>query len=252
MKKFLTILIAILLLFSSIAVYADADYTYDVSLCYSGDAFSVDYVFGVPDGVEILSVLISDTNCFYDWNYVKSEARLYLSLASGNVIPKAKTIATVKTSVDAELSLISMKVNGKTTTNGFEHIPQDMEYVAPGYDTPGLSGGKTCSNCGIVLKEPETVPPTGPIVSAVLDRSNTLTVSGGISDNKAAEGTTYLAVYNKDNRMLALKNITELDQSNFDVPIENMKDAHTVKILRWEMLSLRPLHNAVELSVKSE
>ena len=252
MKKLTSILIAILLLLSSIAVYADADYTYDISLCYSGDAFSVDYVFSVPDGVEILSVSVSDANCFYDWNYVKSEARLYLSLASGNVIPKAKTIATVKTNVDSELSLISMKVNGKTAANAYEHTPQDMEYVAPGFDTPGLSGGKTCSNCGIVLKEPDAVEPTGPIVSAVLDSNKTLTVSGGVSDNKVAEGTTYLAVYNKDNRLLELKIITELDQSNFNVPIENMKDAHTVKIFRWEILTLRPLHNAVEVSVKSE
>ena len=45
-------------------------------------------------------------------------------------------------------------------------------------------------------------------------------------------------------------NITALDQSNFSISIENMKDAHTVKVLRWAMPSLRPLHNAVEVSVK--
>ena len=252
MKKFITILIAILLLLFSMTVSAETDYAYNVSLCYDGDAYSVDYVFSVPDGVEVLSVSVSDANCFYDWNYVKSEARLYLSLASGNVIPKYKMIATVKTSIDAEPSLISMKVNGKTATNAFEHTPEDMEYVAPGFDTPGELGGKTCSNCGIVLEEPDVVEPTGPIVSAVLDSNKILMVSGGVSDKKMADGTTYLAVYDKHNRLLDLKVITELDQSNFNVPIENMKDAYTVKVLRWEMLSLRPLHNAVEVSVKSE
>lgn len=252
MKKLISILIATLLLLSSIVVSAETEYAYNVSLCYDGNAYSVDYVFGVPDGVEVLSVSVNDTNCFYDWNFVKSEARLYLSLASGNVIPKAKTIAMVKTNMDAELSLISMKVNGKTATNAFGHTPQDMEYVAPGFDTPGRSGGKTCSNCEIVLEEAQAVKPTGAIVSAVLNSNKILTVSGGVSDNKEAEGTTFLAIYAKDNRMLALKNITELDQSNFNVPIENMKDAHTVKILRWEMLNLRPLHNTVEISVKSE
>jgi hypothetical protein len=212
----------------------------------------VDYVFSVPNGVEVLAVSVNITNCFYDWNYVKSEARLYIGLASANIIPKTKIIATVKTNIDAELSLISMKVNGKTAANAFEHTPEDMEYVAPGFDTPGLSGGKTCSNCGIVLEEPDVVEPTGPIVSAVLDSNKILTVSGGVSDNKVADGTTYLAVYDKYNRLLELKTITELDQSDFNVPIENMKDAHTVKILKWEMLSLRPLHNSVEVSVKSE
>lgn len=251
MKKFLTILLVVLMALPCTA-YADETYPTSIALCYGGDAYAVDYVFNVPEGTNISSVTVSDSNCFYDWNYDKNEARLYISLASGNVIPKAKTIATVKTSVDAELSLISMKVNGKTATNAFEHTPQDMEYVAPGFDTPGKSGGKYCSNCGIVLEEAETVKPTGPIVSAVLDNNKTLTVSGGVSDNKVADGTTYLAVYNKDNRLLDLKIITELDQSDFNVPIENMKDAHTVKILRWEMPSLRPLHNAVEVSVKSE
>ena len=79
-----------------------------------------------------------------------------------------------------------------------------------------------------------------------------LTISGVMSENSDAEGITYLVVYDKYNRLLDLKTITELDQSKFNVPIENMKDWHTVKFLRWEISSLRPLHNAVEVCVKKE
>jgi hypothetical protein len=52
--------------------------------------------------------------------------------------------------------------------------------------------------------------------------------------------------------MLTLANITAQDQSDFNISIENMKNAHTVKILRWNMSNFRPLYNAVEVSVKSE
>lgn len=53
-------------------------------------------------------------------------------------------------------------------------------------------------------------------------------------------------------QMLTLSNITVQDQSEFSISIENMKDAHTVKVLRWAMPSLIPLHNAVEVNVVNE
>ena len=127
-----------------------------------------------------------------------------------------------------------------------------MDALNPGYDTPGHIGGEKCANCGIVLTEPSPVSPTGPKVKASLDANGTLTVSGGLSDTPTAEGTTFLAVYNKDKQMLTLSNITAQDQSDFSISIENIKDAHTVKVLRWAMPSLMPLHNAVEVSVTSK
>ncbi|MBQ7976148.1 MAG: hypothetical protein IJ300_10735 [Clostridia bacterium] len=130
------------------------------------------------------------------------------------------------------------------------HASVDTPAVEPGYDTYGSAGGTHCSVCGIVLTEPEAVEPTGPIVSAALDNNKKLTVTGGVSDNKTAECATYLAIYNRDKRLLCLKNITELDQSGFSISIENMQDAHTVKVLRWTMPALRPLHNAVEIGVE--
>ena len=190
-------------------------------------------------------------NCFYDWNYDKNEARLYISLASGNVIAKAKSIATIVTDKEKIfLEPVSVVVNGNIKENvSAYHLAIPMDALTPGFDTPGHIGGEKCANCGIVLIEPSPVSPTGPKVKAVLEESGTLTVSGGLSDTPAAEGTTFLAVYDKDNQMLTLANITALDQSDFRISIENMKDAHTVKVLRWKIVSLMPLHNAVEVSV---
>ena len=163
MKKFITILIAILLLLSSMTVSAETDYAYNVSLCYDGDAYSVDYVFGVPDGVEVLSVSVSDANCFYDWNYVKSEARLYLSLASGDVIPRAKNIATI--AADKEnvvFEIISFKVNGLVNNEAnptHNHVIDKA--VAPTCNETGLTEGSHCSVCNAVLVAQQVIPATG-------------------------------------------------------------------------------------------
>ena len=131
------------------------------------------------------------------------------------------------------------------------HNSIDTPSIAPGYDTVwGSEGGKHCGVCGAILVEPTPIKPTGPIVSAIIDVDGNLTISGGLSDIKDAVGTTVVAIYDNLGKMLDLKNITELDQSNLYVLIENINDAHNIKILRWQMQSLRPLHNAVEVSVK--
>ena len=232
--------------------YADETYSTSIALCYSGDAYAVDYVFNVPEGANILSVSITASSCFYDWNFVQDEARLYLSLASASPIVKAKSIATIVTDKEKSfLEPVSVVVNGniKESVSAY-HTAIPMDALNPGYDTPGHIGGEKCATCGITLIEPTPVSPTGPKVKAILEESGTLTVSGGLSDTTTAEGTTFLAVYNKDNRMLTLANITAQDQSDFSISIENMKDAHTVKVLRWAMPSLMPLHNAVERIVE--
>ena len=253
MKKFLTILLVVLMALPC-TTFAEETYQTTIALCYDGDAYSADYVFDVPEGANILSVSITASSCFYDWNFVQDEARLYLSLASASPIVKAKSIATIVT--DKEnlfLEPVSVVVNGNIKENvSAYHTVLPMESMPPSFDTPGCMGGEKCANCGITLTEPTPVSPTGPKVKAILEESGTLTVSGGLSDTPAAEGTTFLAVYNKDNRMLTLANITAQDQSNFSIPIENMKDAHTVKVLRWKIASLMPLHNAVEVSVTSK
>lgn len=234
--------------------YAEETFKTSIALCYDGDAYAVDYVFDVPEGTNISSVTISDVNCFYDWNFDKDEARLYISLASGNVIVKAKSIVTIVTDNEKIfLEPVSVVVNGNVKENvSAYHTVLPMESMPPTFDTPGCTGGEKCATCGITLTEPTPVSPTGPKVKAILEESGTLTVSGGLSDTTTAEGTTFLAVYNKDKQMLTLANITAQDQSDFSISIENMKDAYTVKVLRWSMPSLRPLHNAVEVNVTSK
>ena len=177
-----------------------------------------------------------------------------MSIASANIIPKAVKVANVRMyGLITYLSPVSVVVNGRIkNTNYFYHKLEIAEDVAPGFDTPGQFGGECCMECGVVLEEPQEIAPTGPVVYAVSDSNKTLTVSGGISDNEAAEGRTYLAVYDKDNKLLDLRSLTEYNQSDFSISIENMYDAHTVKLLRWEALSLTPLYDAVKVSVKSE
>ena len=134
MKKFLVSILVVLML-CPCQIYASEVFETSVSLCYGGDAYSVDYVFAVPEGTDVLSVSVSDKNCMFDWNYVKDEARLYLSLASGNVISKSKTIATVGISKNAVLEPVSVIVNGNIK-NGVYAYHTD---------------GEKCSNCGFVL-----------------------------------------------------------------------------------------------------
>lgn len=253
MKKFLIVLLVVLMALPH-AAYAEEAFKTSIALCYDGDAYAVDYVFNVPEGTNISSVTVSDSSCFYDWNYDKNEARLYISLASGNVIVKAKSIVTIVTDNEKIfLEPVSIVVNGNIKENvSAYHTAIPMDALNPGYDTPGHIGGEKCATCGITLIEPTPVSPTGPKVKAVLDEIGTLTVSGGLSDTPTAEGTTFLAVYNKDKQMLTLANITAQDQSDFSISIENMKDAYTVKVLRWSMPSLRPLHNAAEVNVTSK
>lgn len=251
MKKFLISMLVVLMALPCTA-FAEETYQTSIALCYDGDAYSADYVFDVPEGANILSVSITASSCFYDWNFVQDEARLYLSLASASPIAKAKIIATIVTDKEKVfLEPVSVVVNGNIKENvSAYHTAIPMDALAPGFDTPGHIGGEKCANCGITLIEPTPVSPTGPKVKAILEESGTLTVSGGLADIPTAEGSTFLSVYDKDNKMLTLANITDLDQSDFSISIENMKDAHTVKVLRWAMPSLIPLHNAVERIVE--
>lgn len=132
MKKFLVSILVVLML-CPCQIYASEVFETSVSLCYGGDAYSVDYVFAIEEDTDVLSVSVSDKNCMFDWNYVKDEARLYLSLASGNVISKSKTIATIGMSKDAVLEPVSAIVNGNI---------KDGVYA---YHTDG----EKCENCGI-------------------------------------------------------------------------------------------------------
>lgn len=113
MKKAISVLLSALFvsIFCFTAFAAD-DYTSSVILRQKEDVYSVDYVFNVEGNGEITSVTATDSGCILDWNYIKSEAKLYISLASANPIVKTQKIAEVKSSAKIKLTAILLKVNG--------------------------------------------------------------------------------------------------------------------------------------------
>ena len=228
------------------------EYSLGVSACYVGGLYSVDYVFDVPVEGEVLSVMSNYTNCIYNWDFNKSESKLYISLESKEHIPKLDALLTVKIVAKLPyLALLSVKINGENKgISSVYHITTPItDYVAPTFDTPGQFGGEKCSKCGIVLIEPTLIKPTGPIVSANLSNNDTLIVAGGLSDNSVAEGLTFVAVYDVNKRMIGFYDASEEDQSSFSVSFENCKDVQTVKIMRWQKDTLKPLCNLVEITV---
>ena len=106
------------------------------------------------------------------------------------------------------------------------------------------SGNDALTNATLIINSP-----TEPIITATLSNDNTLTVSGGLSDNKVTEGTTYIAVYDSSKRMIALKDASDKEQSDFTIPFVNCGAAHTVKIMCWQTGTLMPLCSAIEISV---
>lgn len=265
-KSILIMLITFIVLFSSNVSLANEDiivvppnidlenqeYLWGVSSCYDGDLYSVDYVFDVPVEVEVLSVASNYKNCIYNWDFIKSESKLYISIESKEAIPKMDTLLTVKiTGKLPYLALLSVKVNGeiKGISSVYHITTPIMDYVAPTFDTPGQFGGEKCSKCGIVIIEPTLIKPTGPIVNANLSNDNTLIVAGGLSDNSVAEGLTFVAVYDVNKRMIGFYDASEEDQSSFSVSFENCKDVQTVKVMRWRKDTLKPLCKSVEITV---
>ena len=255
LKKKIVIFICIIvsingLVFST--AFAESSIKTEVALCCNDIVYSVDYIYDVFNATNILDVALSDENYTCEWEFDQTESRFYLSISSDTPIAKAETIATVTWTGNDILFLtvpISVQVNGTVNSVAYDyHKMIFMDWIEPGIDNPGYWNGSKCGYCGIIIQEPQEIPPKGPKIKVVLNDKRILTVSGALSDNPIATGTTFLSVYNQDKMMLCVKNITELDQSNFSISLENMKDAHTIKILRWDMPGLRPLHNAVEIN----
>lgn len=253
MKKFIAFLLLIAMLMPFESAFAENSFETNVVLCSREDIYSVDYEFDVGGNANILSVDVSDKNCIFDWNFVKSEAKLYISLASAIPIEKCKTLINITSDSEISLSPVSLKTNGKdaSLTNLKHGAETDMPQTDPTCDLPGHKGGKLCSVCGVVLKEHDiTIQPTGPIVSAALSADNTLTVSGALSDKETADGTVLVGVY-IGKRFVKLCDISTQNQSNINLNIENMAGVDTVKIFRWDSISnLKPISDVVEVEVK--
>ena len=249
MKRLLAIFMAFCMMAPSVC-YADETYETPISLCYDGDAYSVDYVFEVTGDASVTEVTLNDNDCYFDWNYIASEARLYISLASGNVIEKAETIATIVSDAEIELIPVKMVVNGKIKDGVFAyHEIIEMEGLDPTIDTPGYTSSEKCTRCDLMIVESEPIPALGPSVKAILDEDGILSVRGALSDCSEAEWITYVAVYDDNSRMISLEDATEEDQTDFSIQIEDAEDAVMVKVFRIEAEGYAPLTEAVVADV---
>lgn len=119
MKRILALFLTALLLLLCCSVYADSEFESSFKLHYDGEAYSVDYIFDVSQGVDILSVTLNVENCFYDWNYVEADAKLYISIASANSIPNSKVLVTVITDSEVTLTPVSIIVNGSISVKNY-------------------------------------------------------------------------------------------------------------------------------------
>lgn len=129
------------------------------------------------------------------------------------------------------------------------HSPVAIPDIEAGYGTPGYIGGIQCGVCGTVLKTPEEIPPVEADIKAVLNAEGVLTVSGKLSDKVSTNGTTYLNVYNASGSLIRVEDITMLNQSELEISIDGCDEAETVKIVRWDMLTLKPLSNPIVVRV---
>ena len=86
-------------------------------------------------------------------------------------------------------------------------------------------------------------------VYAELDSDGVLHVCGSLTNISAKNETAFIAVYSSDKRLICVKNISEIDKSDIDISIEGMREAYSVKALRWKMPELMPLDDAAEVTV---
>lgn len=255
MKKFIAFLLLIAMLMPFETAFAENSFETNAALCCKEDVYSVDYEFRVGGNANILSVDVSDKNCIFDWNFVKSEAKLYISLASAMPIGKCKTLINIISGGEISLSPVSLKTNGKdaSLTNLYHGAETDMPQADPTCDLPGHKGGKICSVCGAVLKEPDiTIPPTGPTVSAALSEDNALKIKGALSDKEKADGAVLVGVYG-GGKLIGIYDISAQNQNNINLNIENMGAADTVKFFRWDSLSnLKPTFRVHEVKLNKK
>lgn len=250
MKKLLGFALSLALLLAAPApAQAESSCQTELSLCRTDDVISVDCVFAVSGAGTITDVTMAGQGWTSAWNYVESEERLYVAIASANPIEKAKSLATVTSDGEITLSPVSVMVNGKTAdTSCLSHgSAAAMEEIKPTCDKPGRTGGSTCSVCGAVLEESTVLPALGPQVTARLS-GGTLTISGAITDAAETENTVFLAVYQADGRMLACVDISQKPQNSLQIVRDNMQGAKTVKIFRLGS-GLTPCFGALSIEV---
>lgn len=253
MKRLLASLLGLVILFQCNMVFAENSVETPIILCCENDVYSVDYVFSVTGDATITSVLVNDKNCMYDWNYVKSEAKLYISLASAQPLQKCKELIRVVYDSEIVLTPVSVKTNGMfAELSCLKHTEVDMPKVNPTYDKSGKEGGKICDVCKIVLKEHDTeIPALGPQITAKLSSDGVLSISGALTDNTSLDGEVILAIYSNGS-LVNFCDISSLNQNAINIDIENISNADTVKIFQWsDITSMIPLNGAVIAQVNN-
>ena len=250
MKRILTILLFAIMLSASLClgVYAEAGAETPISICCIGDLYSVDYEFKTDGIVENVKFNIAGAAC--NWNYSKAESKLYISVASAVPIAKTAEIAAVISNDKITLTPVSVRLNGWITETGcIYHSESEMPEKKPTCDSDGSTGGTLCTRCGVTLTEPTVLPATGPIVKAELSDDNVLTINGTLSDSAEAYGAVLVVIYS-DKRLVKLCDISKQNQKSIKLEIDNMGDADTVKIFRWESISnMKPIHDDIEVKV---
>lgn len=248
MRKLALLLIIIMII--PFSASAEEAFVTDVVLCANDDVDAVDYVFKVVGGASDLRIKTYDTSCLFEWNYIKNEARLYISFASASPLKRCKTLAEVVSDADISIVPISVVIDGKKSDlSHLSHIGTAMSDKAPTCDSPGRTGGTFCARCGITLTEPTILPATGPIVKAELSEENVLIINGTLSDSAEAADAVLVGVYS-DKGLVKLCDISKQNQKSIKLEIDNMGDADTVKIFRWESLSnVKPIYDDIEVKV---
>ncbi len=249
-KLYAAAVCAALLLLCLPSYAAEGSFETPVVFCFGGDAIGIDLVYSVSGGSKITNVVCDLNGINLDWNYIEAEQRLYIAVASASPIPKAEKIAHIVTDGTAVLTPISVLVDGKSNSGAHTaHTAAEIPTVPPTCDKAGHTGGLQCESCGYVMTEPQTTPPTGPVIHATVSASGTVSVSGAISDNDTAECMTLLSVYDGEGRITAAADITAENQSALDLNFGGCIGARTVKIFRWDAVTLMPLYLPIEVGV---
>ncbi|MGN0180441.1 MAG: hypothetical protein ACI4DY_13545 [Monoglobaceae bacterium] len=249
-KLYAAAVCAALLLLCLPSYAAEGSFETPVVFCCGGDAIGVDLIYSVSGGAKITNVVCDLDGINLDWNYIEAEQRLYIAVASASPIPKAEKIAHIITEGAAEFAITSVLVDGKVNSGAHTaHTAAEIPTVPPTCDKAGHTGGLQCENCGYVMSEPQTIPPTGPVIRATVSASGVVSVSGAISDNDAAECMTLLAVYDGEGRVTAAADITAENQSALDLNFGGCLGARTVKIFRWDAKALTPMYSPIEVKV---
>ena len=161
-----------------------------VVLCSADPVYALDLVYSVPAGASVSRVACAVSGCMYDWNYVASEANLYISFASATPLPQAAALAHI--TATAPVSLQVMLADGVARENVYaSHREVIIPAAAPTWCTTGTTGGITCERCGAALQKDTLLPSTGP--DHVLPNTGFI-VAGGFYDVGAASNAVVTPV----------------------------------------------------------